>query len=327
MPAKFEMYAALREMGAQYLRKDLRDDWSPENPTRNYCYVIAEFVYWYLAPKGSQAMELKLPGEAAPHRFVKTPDNVIIDLARWQFDFKLPYDNAKPKMFMQTGGVGPSKRAQILAAKLGFVVTSWKNRLTAASSTDKLVPIQPSTSSKRSNQAMATEVLTGSYKGHVLTGTPEGEKGFIIKTWVGPEGSPVAQKVSKGIVGTSFKTVSAAGVAVFGRMNQLFGYPSSVEGRHLKFSASNGSAAKVRKTATKTAKGAVEDKSRKSAAEDKTPTTRNSRRNGPVTTRKATKAEVKTTAKRGRPAKTAAVSSKSRKRSSTDDEGIGEVEF
>lgn len=311
LPTKSELYKALRTMGPKLLRKDLQDDWTYENPTRNYCYVIAEFVYWYLAPKGSTAMELKLPGETAPHRFVKDPDGAIIDLARWQFDFKLPYSRAKAKMFMQTGGIGPSNRAQILAETLGFDRNLWAERLTATSSPSRVTPIQPRTSSKEQTKAMANTTLTGTYKGHVLTGESSGEKGFVIKTWLNPDGNAVAQKVAKGVVGAEFKTVSAAGVAVYARMNETFGYPESVAGRHLKFSGEK--AAKPAKAA-KAAKAPVEDKSRKSKVENKSaPVERNSRRAGKVTvTKKGTVA--------------AKAAPKSRK-SSSKSEDIEDAEF
>lgn len=65
-------------------------------------------------------MTLVVPGDDTLHRFVKWQDGSIIDLTCDQFDdySLLDYTQAKPRMFLQTGGRGPSKRARELAARL-----------------------------------------------------------------------------------------------------------------------------------------------------------------------------------------------------------------
>lgn len=244
-----KLNAALRDMGTKFLRSDLRDDWSADNPTRNYCYVIAEVVYWYLAPNGSTVWELKLPGELAPHRFVKDPNGNILDMAAEQFDFALPYSQAREKFFMQTGGTGPSKRAKILAEKLGL-------SLTEPGAAPRLTP-STTAPARKEHKIMAT--LTGNYKGHVLTGEPvpteEGRAQFKIISWE-KDGKPIGQKTAKGVVGSTFVTVSKAGHEIYVRMNRDFGYPESVDGRHLKFSdgAAEPKAEKAEKAEPKAAK-------------------------------------------------------------------------
>jgi len=106
------LYKALRKMGTRHLKtKALREQWSEYNPTRNYCYVIAEFVYNYIAPIiGSTSWILKIPGDIQKHWFIKWPDGTIVDLAAAQFDHEIDYSAAKRQGFMFT----PSKRAVLL---------------------------------------------------------------------------------------------------------------------------------------------------------------------------------------------------------------------
>ena len=113
------LHNALLQMGRKHLKSKLfKDNWSEDNPTKNYCYVIAEFVYYYLAPKGSKPYKLaNIPGDDGLHRFVKWPDGTIVDLAVDQFPNyeDVNYENAKVCYFMQTGVKGPSKRTRLLA--------------------------------------------------------------------------------------------------------------------------------------------------------------------------------------------------------------------
>lgn len=284
-------------MGTQYLRADLRDDWSEENPTRNYCYVIAEFVYWYLAPDGSTVWQLQLPGEKAPHVFVKDASGNVLDMAAEQFDFDLPYERAREKFFLQTGGKGPSKRAKILATKLGFLAESWKKSLTHSGRESTLTT---PTSSKQKGRATMANTVMGNYKGHVLTAevieSDEGRNGLKIVKWE-QDGKPVAQKTAKGIVGTEFKTASKAGHEVYVRMNRDFGYPESTDGRHLKFSAENGSAPKKVKSVKAEKPAKASKRSTKVVAPDETPEDEpdeaDEENEAPVTGRAAKKSQTK----------------------------------
>lgn len=109
------LYRALREMGRENLRRDLRNDWTPEYPTRNYCYVVAEYVHEFLAPDGSTAWRLAVPGDPAEHWFNRLPDGTLIDLAAEQFPRyadQVQYQNAKRSTFL----LSPSRRARTLAS-------------------------------------------------------------------------------------------------------------------------------------------------------------------------------------------------------------------
>jgi len=115
---KERLHSALILMGKRQLLPEFRKSWTPENPTKNYCYVVANFVFHYLAPEGSQAYSLKgIPGDDGVHHFVKWPDGEIVDLAVDQFNNfgQIDYSKAEP-----VGNFPLRSRAKILASLLGF---------------------------------------------------------------------------------------------------------------------------------------------------------------------------------------------------------------
>jgi len=125
---------ALVSMGPDNLKTAaMRREWSTDNPTKNYCYVVTEWLKFYYFPD-SPAFKLNVPGydsfgtiEGAPvlHYFlVKEEDGrellpiqqcTVLDLAAEQFD---NYDWVREhyhegeyvKSFMFT----PTKRAKLL---------------------------------------------------------------------------------------------------------------------------------------------------------------------------------------------------------------------
>jgi hypothetical protein len=119
---KTKLYDALRTMGIKQLKKEMREGWSPDNPTRCFCYVVSEFVYWYVAPNGSIPYSVGVPGDPWIHRYLRWPDGTVVDLTAEQFDNHelVDYNLGKRRMFLQTGCKGPSKRARMLAELMGY---------------------------------------------------------------------------------------------------------------------------------------------------------------------------------------------------------------
>lgn len=113
---KQKLYDALRKMGRKHLKPQFKDKWTPERPTTGYCYVVAEVVYHYLAPKGSHPYVMKT-GENTTHWFIKDPEGRVIDLTADQFDEPIDYSKGKPRNFL-TKEI--SKRGKILANLLGL---------------------------------------------------------------------------------------------------------------------------------------------------------------------------------------------------------------
>jgi len=111
-----KLHDALRLMGTKYLKPQYRGSWSPERPTTGYCYVVAEVLYHYLAPKGSRPFVIKFD-ENDTHWFIKDPSGNIIDLTADQFDYPVDYTQGKPKGFM-TKDI--SRRGRHLADLLGL---------------------------------------------------------------------------------------------------------------------------------------------------------------------------------------------------------------
>jgi len=113
-----KLYSSLRTMGRKHVKgADMKASWCWENPTRNYCYVVSEMIYFYLSPLGTQPMSLEVSGDPGLHRFLIYPNGDIIDATCDQFPdtIQLDYTKAKKRGFMQTGGKGPSKRARMLS--------------------------------------------------------------------------------------------------------------------------------------------------------------------------------------------------------------------
>ena len=111
---KNRLHDALRKMGKRHVKPLYRDDWTPERPTTGYCYVVAEVVYHYLAPKGSRPYVMKT-GDQETHWFIRDPQGKVIDLTADQFDKPLDYSQGKPANFL-TKQI--SQRGQILASFL-----------------------------------------------------------------------------------------------------------------------------------------------------------------------------------------------------------------
>jgi hypothetical protein len=113
-----KLHDALRQMGKKHVRPPYNKEWTPERPTTGYCYVVAEVVYHYLAPKGSRPYMIRMENDET-HWFVKVPSGSIIDLTADQFDEPPNYDNGKPRNF-QTQQI--SARGRLLAKTLGLDV-------------------------------------------------------------------------------------------------------------------------------------------------------------------------------------------------------------
>ncbi len=120
--SKEKLHDSLRTMGTKQLKKEMRHEWSPDNPTRCFCYVVSEFLYWYISPYSSDPFSLSIEGDPWIHRFLRWPDKTVVDLTADQFDnYELvDYNLGTRRMFLQTGGKGPSKRARILAELMGY---------------------------------------------------------------------------------------------------------------------------------------------------------------------------------------------------------------
>lgn len=124
------LLSSLIRMGKKHLKsKVMKDGWSEDNPTYCYCYVIAEYLWFYKAPKGSIPYSVKVPGDPGLHRFIKWNDGTIVDIAAEQFSNyeEVNYEQAKVRYFLQSGCKGPSKRAKLLAEYMGDDVNEWKN--------------------------------------------------------------------------------------------------------------------------------------------------------------------------------------------------------
>lgn len=113
---KNRLYKALLEWGNKGINGGkYKKEWSIDNPTKNYCYVVSEMVYNYFKTEGAIPMIVKVDGYDITHRYLLYPNNQIVDLTAEQFpDYeKVDYSKGKKCNFLPTPN-GISLRAQKL---------------------------------------------------------------------------------------------------------------------------------------------------------------------------------------------------------------------
>ena len=130
--SKDNLHSCLRTMGTDHLfDQRMKDMWKPEFPSINYCYTVCEFTYWYICQATTEWDIRTTDIPSAPgikHWFLKRQDGMIVDLTADQFDNheEINYNDSKRSGFIQSGCIGPSKRARILASLMGYDDDSWK---------------------------------------------------------------------------------------------------------------------------------------------------------------------------------------------------------
>lgn len=105
-----EFQKALKKIGPEKLIPFARKLWNKENPTTNPSYVIADFVFNYIAPKNSVPFRLDRPWTDEQYYFVKWPNGAVVDLAKGSLVFPDDeYSTAKKAKF-QSPSPCPSAR-------------------------------------------------------------------------------------------------------------------------------------------------------------------------------------------------------------------------
>lgn len=130
MIRKDTVMEALKIMGQSYLKQPYRGQWHPQNPTRGYCYVVSEMLYYIYKSRGNDVhpyrmnveIALECPGDAEDTITVEShwflvKDSEIVDWTAEQYGnkIKLDYTKARRAAFMTRE---PSKRAKELAKLL-----------------------------------------------------------------------------------------------------------------------------------------------------------------------------------------------------------------
>lgn len=115
----------LKTLGNSLLKKPYKDDWTKDNPTYGYCYVVSEALYHYV--EGEVKPYCISLGDGLTHWFVKI-NGKPVDLTGEQFTNKsivIDYNKAIGKGFfkgsIQTDKGFISKRGYEIAKLLGLV--------------------------------------------------------------------------------------------------------------------------------------------------------------------------------------------------------------
>ncbi|MFC2006013.1 hypothetical protein ACFLVG_03535 [Chloroflexota bacterium] len=99
----------------------LRDEWIPERPTTNYCWVVSEVALRLVMPEGTTCWCVDVDGHSRFHWFLRDHDDTIVDLTLDQAEgwWEIPdYSKAKRYWFRPA----MSRRGKKLAELLGIIV-------------------------------------------------------------------------------------------------------------------------------------------------------------------------------------------------------------
>ena len=111
---------ACLEYGREGVVWYLRDEWTPERPTTNYCWVVSEVAYRLVMPEGTTCWRIDVDGHGRFHWFLKDPSSSIVDLTLDQIEDwrEMPeYEKAKRYWFRPA----MSRRGKKLAELLGII--------------------------------------------------------------------------------------------------------------------------------------------------------------------------------------------------------------
>ena len=111
---------ACLEYGREGVVEYLREEWTSERPTTNYCWVVSEVAYRLVMPKGTTVWQVDVDGHGRFHWFMKDPRGRIVDLTLDQAEDwrEIPkYEKAKRYHFRPV----MSRRGKRLAELLGII--------------------------------------------------------------------------------------------------------------------------------------------------------------------------------------------------------------
>jgi len=111
---------ACLEYGPEGVVEYLRQEWTPERPTTNYCWVVSEVAFRLVMPEGTTCWQVDVDGHGRFHWFLKGPDGNIVDLTLDQAEDwrEIPkYEEAKRYWFRPA----MSRRGKKLAELLGIL--------------------------------------------------------------------------------------------------------------------------------------------------------------------------------------------------------------
>lgn len=123
LPSQEQVHQALLEFGSSLLKQPYRDEWSEDNPTLGYCYVVSEAIYHYAVESVATPRVISF-GDGRTHWYIQTSER-IIDYTAEQFAFEIDYEASSRCPFFKGSIRTPkgyiSKRGYAVAQKLGLV--------------------------------------------------------------------------------------------------------------------------------------------------------------------------------------------------------------
>lgn len=111
--------AVLVELGNEYCHKESKERWSSRNPTRGYCYKLAEVVSYHLKKQKIEHRVLQIKTAKSNHWFIKLADDTIVELISAT---GMKYDKGVGRAFFPVKSkTGMSFGSEVIAKKLGII--------------------------------------------------------------------------------------------------------------------------------------------------------------------------------------------------------------
>jgi hypothetical protein len=89
-----------------------------KSTTKTRDRIIAEFLFFYVAPQGSDIMTVPIQGASHLHYYLEWPNETVVDLTLEDLDFS-KIDYSKSKKFTKMGK-SPSEEVRKLAEYLNY---------------------------------------------------------------------------------------------------------------------------------------------------------------------------------------------------------------
>lgn len=99
-PTKSDVRNKLIQLGSSLLKGNYVNNWSKNNPTYGYCYIVSEALFHYLNEDNIEVYCMNFGHPYGTHWFLKV-NNEVIDYTDEQFPFEVPHEKAKRKGFFK----------------------------------------------------------------------------------------------------------------------------------------------------------------------------------------------------------------------------------
>ena len=111
--------SVLIKTGNEFCHSESKDKWSARNPTRGYCYKLAEVVSFHLKKKKIEHRVMQIKTAKSNHWFIRLADDTIVELIsakgmQYQKGVRRAFFPCRTKTGMSIG-------AEVIGKKMGII--------------------------------------------------------------------------------------------------------------------------------------------------------------------------------------------------------------